>query len=118
MPLPSRALVPCVIARRLVAWHCFHRQVRTRAAFVIIPSSGVADVRLEDPGQNHDASRVAQLALFYDALVQLYLTLDSIPKLPILGRQRRPDLVHPECGVARRQVWSEVNGLTDIEFAS
>src|SRR2546429_505839 len=50
--------------------------------------------------------------------VQLYLTLDSIPKLPILGRQRRPDLVHPECGVARRQVWSEVNGLTDIEFAS
>src|SRR5215472_720270 len=32
-------------------------------------------VRLEDPGQNHDASRLAQLALFYDALVQLYLTL-------------------------------------------
>jgi hypothetical protein len=88
------------------------------AAFVIIPSIGVADVRLEDPEQNHDASRLAQLALFYDALVQLYLTLDSIPKLPILGRQRRPDLVHPECGVARRQVWSEVNGLTDIEFAS
>ena len=85
---------------------------------MIIPSIGVADVRLEDPGQNHDASRLAQLALFYDALVQLYLTLDSIPKLPILGRQRRPDLVHPECGVVRRQVWSEVNGLTDIEFAS
>jgi hypothetical protein len=63
-------------------------------------------------------SRRAQLTLFYDALVQLQLTLDSIPKLTILGRQRRPDLVHPERGVARRQVWSEVNGLTDIEFAS
>ena len=68
-------------------------------------------------GQNHDASRLAQLALFYDALVQLYLTLDSIPKLPLLGRQRCPDLVHPECGVARRQVWSEVGASVELRLS-
>jgi hypothetical protein len=50
--------------------------------------------------------------------VQLDLTLDSIPKLPIFGRQRRPDLEHPEYGIAGELIWTEVHGLTDIEFAS
>jgi hypothetical protein len=62
-------------------------------------------------------SRLAQFGLSCDALVWLDLTLDSIQKLTILGRKRRPDLIHPERDVARGQAWPEIHGLTDIEFA-
>jgi hypothetical protein len=75
------AFARCAISRRSNGHHFLQK--------VDHPIQAVAEIHrhIQTPARPRYLTPCStQLALLYDSLVQLHLTLDSVPKLPIFGR--------------------------------